>query len=138
MKSVRPTSVSIETLANKMIEDRGQKNPNATGMAGSLVGALMLEYGKQDKRIPFNFFRCNCHHYVEYLSLGKVKGSWTQPLYYPVNKKCAVYAPLTEDMAETIYNNKEFTLMDNKGGSYHLSVAKWPKYIEELYHGTQH
>nr|XP_018903457.1 PREDICTED: uncharacterized protein LOC109034658 [Bemisia tabaci] len=134
-------NIKSEMTGDKLM-NRGRKRKHI-GIVGSLVAALMIE-SKHD--LPFHAFRCAGKHYVEYLSRGKAQGS---PLSYMHNKmmaECPLRAPLTKDMARTIFHSGKFTL-HGKGDKHVIHLALpgveklseghsardlWPQYIRDM------
>nr|XP_018910211.1 PREDICTED: uncharacterized protein LOC109039254 [Bemisia tabaci] len=135
--NVRPVLIDVRKKYKRAkLMNRGQKHGHV-GKVGALVAALMFESSKkenQKQKFHFNLFWCNCKHYVEYLSLGRVEGSYKHVLFQPMDKKCPLYAPLTSDMYTTIFENKEFELHDNQERTKQVRIklkihGHWPAYV---------
>nr|XP_018901205.1 PREDICTED: uncharacterized protein LOC109033180 [Bemisia tabaci] len=80
--------------------------------------AIPLAYRMTKTDLPYNLFNCNCRHYCDFLTYGKTYGTYLNPGYLPMSKRC----PLAN--AIEIRDGK-FQLEDKKHRTYNLHGPRW-------------
>ncbi|CAH0754609.1 unnamed protein product [Bemisia tabaci] len=81
--------------------------------------AIPLAYRMTKTDLPYNLFNCNCRHYCDFLTYGKTYGTYLNPGYLPMSKRCPLNAIKIRD------GKFKFQLEDKKHRTYNLHGPRW-------------
>ncbi|CAH0770433.1 unnamed protein product [Bemisia tabaci] len=126
---IRPAIVNLREEYPDVLMINLGKLPGHIGAPGVLLAAAML-LDEKKPRFHYSAFYCNSRHYVEYLSTGKVTGTF--PSLLTMDSLCPLTAPLIPAMGVKFSYIGKFRMKPAQGPEIKLSMKRLPEWATFL------